>query len=74
MGITTDNATNNDTFIHSLAYWMQEQDIFFDEIEKHYRCFAHVINLSVHKALKKLDNKLKQVYIIVLFYIYIFRY
>ena len=72
MEITTDNATNNDTFIDSLADWMEEHFISFNTTEKHFRCFAHVLNLSVHKALKKLDSKLKKVYIVnCIYYFYI---
>lgn len=71
MGITTDNATNNDTFINLLADWMYESNIPFEKEEKHFRCFAHIINLSVHKALQKLENKIKQVCI---FYLYFYLY
>ena len=71
MGITTDNATNNITFINLLASWMDGFGIPFDEDEKHFRCFAHAINLGVHKALQKLDAKIKQVCIANLYSIYI---
>jgi hypothetical protein len=52
MGITTDNASNNLTFIDALA----KENIFFQK-ENHFRCFAHVINLCVQDILKELDNK-----------------
>jgi hypothetical protein len=56
MGVTTDNASNNFTFIEELS----TANIFFEK-EMHFRCFAHVINLSVQEALKELDTQLKQV-------------
>jgi hypothetical protein len=56
MGVTTDNASNNLTFIEELS---KENDFF--EKEMHFRCFAHVINLSVQEALKELDKQLNQV-------------
>ena len=36
MGITTDNATNNITFINLLANWMYRLDISFDKNENHF--------------------------------------
>ncbi|CAB4390270.1 unnamed protein product [Rhizophagus irregularis] len=47
MGITTDNASNNSTFMTSLSIW-----------EQHIRCFAHSINLSVKEALSCLDGEI----------------
>ena len=73
MGITTDNATSNDTFINLLTGWMENHFISFNKTEKHFRCFAHVINLSVRKALQKLENKIKQVCIFSL-YLYLYKY
>ena len=72
MGIMTDNATNNDTFINSLADWMENNFISFDITEKHFRCFAHVLNLSVQKALKKLNGRLKKVLLLIVFIIFIY--
>lgn len=60
MGIITDNASNNITFINSLSNWMKENDIFFDE-SYHFRCFAHVINISVQNALNSLKDDLSLV-------------
>ena len=51
MGVTTDNASNNITFIDALAV----ENPFFKK-SNHFRCFAHVINLSVQEALKELNN------------------
>jgi hypothetical protein len=52
MGITTDNASNNLTFIDTLS---KENPSF--QKENHFRCFAHVINLCVQDALKDLDDR-----------------
>ncbi|KAJ1552838.1 hypothetical protein HK096_010242, partial [Nowakowskiella sp. JEL0078] len=45
MGITCDNASNNDKFIEIL---LERNEHFFDF--NHFRCFAHVINLAVQEA------------------------
>ncbi|GES82328.1 zinc finger BED domain-containing protein RICESLEEPER 2-like [Rhizophagus clarus] len=55
MGITTDNASNNLTFVDALA---KENNSF--QKDNHFRCFAHVINLCVQDALKELDDKLSR--------------
>lgn len=70
MGITTDNATSNDKFMDKLSSWMNEYGISFTRNVKHFRCFAHVINLCVKKALQNFDDKLKQVCIYYYLYIY----
>ena len=60
MEITTDNASNNLTFIDTLS---KENGSF--QKENHFRCFAHVINLCVQDALEELNNQfLSQVRII----------
>lgn len=64
MGITTDNALNNITFIDSLTTWTEEQLISFDKDENHIRCFAHSINISVQESLNFLKDELKQVKIL----------
>ncbi|GBC07730.1 hypothetical protein RclHR1_07660006 [Rhizophagus clarus] len=46
LGITTDNASNNLTFINALSDWMKENDIFFDK-NNHFRCFAHLRQLII---------------------------
>jgi hypothetical protein len=61
MGITTDNASNNLAFINLLVEWGKTQGISLNITDNHFRCFAHIINLCVQKALKVLDDKLKQV-------------
>ncbi|CAB5357790.1 unnamed protein product [Rhizophagus irregularis] len=56
MGITTDNASNNSTFMTSLSIWAAENVVNFNKKEQHIRCFAHSINLSVKEALSCLDG------------------
>jgi hypothetical protein len=60
MGITTDNAANNNTFIRSLTSWAAYKAISFDE-NQHFRCFAHVINLSAQEALSCLSKEISNV-------------
>lgn len=61
MGITTDNASNNLSFIKSLEEWGNLQAIPFSAEENHFRCLAHCINIGVQKALNILANKLQKV-------------
>ncbi len=51
MGITTDNASNNATFIHSLTDMLESEGISFDPKNQWVRCLAHIINLAVQSAL-----------------------
>jgi hypothetical protein len=67
MGITTDNASNNSTFISSLSLWAIENVVHFDKKEQHIRCFAHSINLSVKEALSCLDSEIILVNLLVIF-------
>ena len=60
MGITTDNASNNNTFISALNLWAEKNNIFIEE-NNHFRCFAHVINLSVQESINSLKNNLHKV-------------
>ena len=67
MGITTDNASNNTTFMDSLSLWAAEKVVDFDKKEQHVRCFAHSINLSVKEALSCLDREISLVNLLVIF-------
>jgi hypothetical protein len=64
MGITLDNASNNNTFMRLLAIWSIEKSLSFDS-NFHFRCFAHVINLAVHEALSCLNNEISKVKFII---------
>lgn len=55
LAITTDNASNNDTFIEELADICEDEDINFHGKTQHVRCCAHVLNLSVQDGLAKLE-------------------
>jgi hypothetical protein len=66
MGVTLDNASNNNTFMRLLANWSIEKNLFFDG-NFHFRCFAHIINLAVHEALSCLDQEISKVKLFVYF-------
>ena len=50
--MTTDNASNNNTFLANLKILCQKQNIVFDDKNHHIHCISHVINLAVQAALK----------------------
>jgi len=54
LAITTDNATNNDTFINALREICERDNINFHGKSQHVRCCAHVLNLSVQDGLAEL--------------------
>ena len=54
MACTTDNATNNDTFMTTLQATCEVKNIEFSACGNHVRCLAHVINLAAQAALSKL--------------------
>jgi len=60
MGITLDNASNNNAFMRLLANWSIEKSFVFDS-NFHFRYFAHVINLAVREALSCLDKEISKV-------------
>lgn len=70
MGITTDNASNNSTFINSLSIWAAENVVNFNKKDQHIRCFAHSINLSVKEALSCLEPELSQVNLLIILIFY----
>ena len=51
LALTTDNASNNNTFIGDMLLAG-----YLDSIESHQRCFAHVLNLSAHDALREIKT------------------
>jgi hypothetical protein len=52
--ITTDSASNNNTFAKALGTFCQQQNVNFDAGSHHIRCIAHVINLTVHDFLRSI--------------------
>jgi hypothetical protein len=54
LGVTTDNASNNDTFIRTLSNTCAEEDITFSAENNHVRCLAHVMNLAAQLLLSTL--------------------
>src|SRR5262249_1836596 len=60
LAITTDNATNNNTFLRSLEEKCRGWGISFDRKSRHVRCMAHIINLAVNDFLDKLNSSPKE--------------
>jgi len=54
LGITTDNSSNNDTFIRALSDTCAEESIAFNAENNHVRCLAHVMNLAAQLLLSTL--------------------
>jgi hypothetical protein len=54
LAVTTDNASNNDTFIRYLL----DVDVIADK-ECHIRCFAHVLNLAAEAALAEIKPEIE---------------
>lgn len=54
--ITCDNASNNDTFMKHLESDCQNKSIFFDAMNNHCRCIAHIMNLAVQDILKQIKS------------------
>ncbi|GBC19616.2 zinc finger BED domain-containing protein RICESLEEPER 2-like [Rhizophagus irregularis DAOM 181602=DAOM 197198] len=52
--ITSNNATNNDTFMKYLENTCQKKNISFDAINNHCHCIAHIMNLAVQEILKQI--------------------
>ena len=55
LGVTLDNASNNNTFIEELH---RDEDTSFDDFH-HIRCFAHVLNLAAQAALSVISKELE---------------
>ncbi|GBC51380.2 zinc finger BED domain-containing protein RICESLEEPER 2-like [Rhizophagus irregularis DAOM 181602=DAOM 197198] len=54
LGITTDNASNNNTFLEEVSNKLVEKNIEFDNVNQHVCYLAHIINLAAQEALKSL--------------------
>jgi hypothetical protein len=57
LAVTTDNATNNDTFLAELEGICRQRGIRFTKAGNRVRCIAHVINLAVQDFLKALKSE-----------------
>ncbi|GES80459.1 zinc finger BED domain-containing protein RICESLEEPER 2-like [Rhizophagus clarus] len=51
LGVTTDNTSNNVTFLKAIEDDLSQKYIYFNSDDKHVRCLAHVINLAAQQAL-----------------------
>jgi hypothetical protein len=49
--VTTDNASNNITFLKAVEDDLSERYICFDSDDRHVQCLAHVINLAAQQVL-----------------------
>ncbi|CAB4474251.1 unnamed protein product [Rhizophagus irregularis] len=59
LGVTTDNASNNITFLKAVESDLSQKYIYYDSDNKHVHCLAHVINLAAQQVLttlKATDN------------------
>ncbi|CAB4496358.1 unnamed protein product [Rhizophagus irregularis] len=59
LGVTTDNASNNITFLKAVESDLSQRYIYYDSNDKHVCCLAHVINLAARQVLitlKATDN------------------
>jgi hypothetical protein len=56
LAVTTDSASNNNTFMRSLKEECQRRGILFDHESRHVRCMAHVIHLAVGDFLNALNS------------------
>ncbi|GET04401.1 zinc finger BED domain-containing protein RICESLEEPER 2-like [Rhizophagus clarus] len=54
LGVTTDNASNNVTFLKAVEDDLSQKYIYFNSDDKHVRCLTHVINLAAQQVLTTL--------------------
>ncbi|PKY41935.1 hypothetical protein RhiirA4_417058 [Rhizophagus irregularis] len=52
--ITTDNASNNNTFFEEVSNELAEKNIEFDNVNQHVYYLTYIINLTTQKAFKSL--------------------
>jgi len=55
LGMTADNASNNDTLMHNLAQISKRWARSWREEQGHARCFAHILNLVAQSLLRQFD-------------------
>ena len=55
LGIITDNASNNLTFLRAIETAFLKENIEFSAENQHVRCLAHVINLAAQQILQTLN-------------------
>jgi len=59
LAITTDNATNNDTFITKLRDLATTYNMQFNMDDHHIHCIAHVMHLAVQDFLESIHSTVK---------------
>lgn len=52
--MTTDNASNNITFLKAVEDELSKKSIHFNSEDMHVRCLAHVMNLAAQQVLTTL--------------------
>jgi len=57
LAVVTDNASNNDTFLRTLADELHKRGIDFDCENHRVRCIDHILNLAAQSFLKKLRSR-----------------
>ncbi|CAG7824613.1 unnamed protein product [Allacma fusca] len=57
LGVTCDNASNNDTLFEYLEKDCKEKNISFESNKSRIRCFAHFMNLCIQDMLKHLKSE-----------------
>lgn len=60
LAVTTDSASNNDTFLQALEITCKNSDIPFGAKKNHIRCLAHVMNRVVGDILKGVKMEASQ--------------
>ena len=75
MGITTDNATNNDKFMDKLTSWMDEYGILLSRMRNIFVVLP-MLSTCVSKRLYKnlMTNLNKYIHVYIIIYIYILQY
>lgn len=54
LGVSTDNASNNDTMFACFTQICEENGVKFDSPNQRVRCLGHIINLAAQNTLKSL--------------------
>lgn len=55
LAITSDNASNMDTMMDKISYFLSNHGIIFDSQNQHVRCLAHIIDLAAKKLIQGLN-------------------
>jgi len=56
LSITTDNASNMDSFFYNFTKLMESKGQVFDVVNQRVRCLAHILNLCAKDAIAEFEN------------------